>query len=100
MQLRRVSVGLPTGLSFEVSDLLLVQAWAEFHDLRMEVELDYSADGDEYEEVVGLFAQSTGFRRWLVWRSFDGIVVQPMVGRATMFDSFADALEMLIPVRD
>jgi len=77
-----------------------VQAWADFHDLRMEVELDNASDGDEYEEMVSLFARATGFRRWMVWRSCDGIVVQPMVGRAALFDSFAEALDMLIPARD
>lgn len=100
MQLRRTSVGMPTGLSFDVPDLLLVQAWAEFHDLRMAVELDVSAEGEDYEEVLGLFAQTSGFRRWMIWRSCDGIVVQPMVGRPMLFDAVSEALEVLIPARD
>jgi hypothetical protein len=100
VQLRRASVRMSTGLSFEVCDLLLAKAWADFHDLRMEVELDCAADGEEYEEMVGLFARQTGFRRWMVWRSCDGIVVQPMVGRPMLFDSLAEALEGLIPLRD
>jgi hypothetical protein len=66
----------------------------------LEVELDCSTEGDEYEEVVGLFARRTGFRRWRIWRSCDGIVAQPMVGRPMMFDSVAEALEVLIPLRD
>jgi len=91
---------MSTGLSFEVADLMLAQAWADFHELRMEIELDCAAGLDEYEEMVGLFARHTGFRRWMVWRSCDGIVVQPMVGRAMLFDSVAEALEDLIPLRD
>ena len=91
---------MPTGLSFDLPDLVLIQAWADFHELRMEMELDCSADGDEYEEMIGLFVRLTGFRRWSIWRSCDGVVVQPMVGRPMMFDSVAEALEMLIPVRD
>ncbi len=100
MQLRRASVALPTGLSFDVPDLLLVRAWADFHELRMEVELDHSAGGDEYEEMIGLFARLTGFRRWMIWRSCDGVMVQPMMGRPMIFDQLSDALETLIPVRD
>ena len=100
MQLRRLSVRMPTGLSFDVPDLVLARAWADFHELRMEMELDCSAEGDEYEEMIGLFERLTGFRRWSVWRSCDGIVAQPMVGRPMMFDSVAEALETLIPARD
>jgi len=100
MQLRRTSVALPTGLSFDVPDLLLVQAWAEYHDLRLAVELDVCAEGEDYEEVLGLFAQPSGSRRWMIWRSCDGIVVQPMVGRPMLFDAVAEALEVLIPARD
>jgi hypothetical protein len=97
--LRRASVRVPTGLSFKVSDLVLAQAWADFHELRMEVELDCATGGEEYEEMLCLFARRTGFRRWMIWRSCDGIVVQPLVGRPRLFDSLAEALEELIPLQ-
>jgi hypothetical protein len=100
MLLRRPLARIPKGLSFDVSDLLLVRAWADYHDLRMEVELDFAAERDEFEEIVGLFAPRTGSRRWMLWRSTDGIIAQPMVGRPRMFDNVADALETLIPVQD
>jgi len=90
----------PRGLSFDISDLLLVRAWAEFHELRMEVELDFTAEGDEFEEIIGLFSPITGARRWMIWRSAESIVAQPMVGRPRLFDTVADALEVLIPVQD
>ena len=35
----------------------MVQGWSEYHDLRMVVELDYSAEGEEYEEVLALYPQ-------------------------------------------
>jgi hypothetical protein len=41
---------VPAGLSFEVADLILLQSWAEFHDLRMVVELDHCGADGEYEE--------------------------------------------------
>jgi hypothetical protein len=96
VQPRRASISMPTGLSFELCDLKTAKTWADFHRLRMEVELDHATDGDEYEEIVALFAQGTGFRRWMIWRSCDGIVVQPMVGRPMLFDTVPEALEALI----
>ena len=90
---------LPTGLAFEVADLVLVQGWAEYHDVRMVVELDYCADDEEYEEVLALYKQGSSFRRWMMWRSVSEVVVQPMMGRALHFASVATALEHMIPVR-
>ncbi len=87
----------PTGLAFEVSDLVMTQGWADFHELRMVMELDYCAEGEEYEEVVALYPRDSAFRRWMMWRGPAGIVVQPMMGRASCFASMADALERLIP---
>jgi hypothetical protein len=97
MQLPRTSVKTPTGLSFDIPDLLMLKGWADFHDLRMVIELDVCAERDEYEELVGLYDKSRAFRRWMIWRSCDGIVVQPTMGRTMLFDVMADALEILIP---
>jgi hypothetical protein len=100
VQLRPLPAKMPTGLSFDVPDLLMLQGWAEFHDLRMAIELDVCADGDEYEELLGLYDRDRAFRRWMIWRSCDGIVVQPAMGRPTLFDFMGDALDMLIPAGD
>jgi hypothetical protein len=89
----------PKGLAFELADLVMMQGWSEYHDLRMVVELDYCAEGEEYEEVVALYKPDSSFRRWMMWRSVSDIVVQPMMGRALHFASVAVALEHLIPVR-
>lgn len=100
MQLPRASTKLPTGLSFDVPDLLMLQAWADFHDLRMGIDLDVCAEGEEYEELVGIYDQDRAFRRWMIWRSCDGIMVQPAMGRRMSFDFMADALELMIPAGD
>jgi hypothetical protein len=100
LQLPRTFVTTPTGLSFDVPDLLMLQGWAAFHDLRMTIELDLCVEGDEYEELLGLYDANRAFRRWMIWRSCDGIVVQPAMGRTMLFDTMADVLEILIPVRD
>lgn len=90
---------LPVGLAFELADLVMVQGWSEFHGLRMVVELDYSSEGDEYEEVIAFYPEDSAFRRWMMWRDISEIVVQPMMGRAIRFGSVADALDHLIPAR-
>jgi len=99
MESPRVSARSLTGQSFEVADLLLIQAWGEFHDLRIVIELDYIAGGDEYEEVVSLYHRDRTFRRWMMWRTGDGLVVQPLLGRPLRFARVADALDALIPQR-
>jgi hypothetical protein len=97
VQLPRATVRLPTGFSFDVPDLLMLRAWADFHELRMAIDLDVCADGEEYEELVGLYDKDRAFRRWMVWRSCEGIMVQPAMGRRMLFDYMADALELMIP---
>jgi hypothetical protein len=100
MQLPQTFVKLPTGFSFDIPDLLLLRGWADFHDLRMVIELDVHIEDEEYEELLALYDRGCAFRRWMLWRSCDGIVVQPTMGRMMLFDCMADALEVLIPVRD
>ena len=90
---RRLQNSIPTGLAFELSDLVILQGWAEYHDLRMVIELDYWADGEEYEEVVALYPHNSSFRRWMIWRDLNGVVVQPIVGRSTRSGSVCEALE-------
>jgi len=87
----------PAGLAFELADLVMAQGWSAFHDLRMVIELDYCAEGEEYEEVLAFYPPHSAFRRWMLWRGQRGIVVQPMMGRAICFASVAEALEKLIP---
>jgi len=100
VQLPPTTIQPPTGLSFDIPDLLLVQAWADYHNLRMEIDLDIAAGGDEYEELLNLSYGQSEHRRWMIWRSRHAIVVQPMMGRKMMFPVMADALEALIPVQD
>jgi hypothetical protein len=96
--MRRPTTGpaVQAGLAFEVADLILLQGWAEYHDLRLAVELDHcGADGD-YEEMVAIYAKDSHQLRWLLWRTNE-IIVQPLIGRAIHCPSVADALEILSP---
>lgn len=89
----------PMGLAFEIADLMLLQGWADFHDIQMTVELDHCVEGEEYEEVVAFYARESQLRRWILWRAANGIVVQPLIGRSRRFGTVADALETLVPAR-
>ena len=51
MQPPKLVPNVPTGLAFEIADLMMLQAWAEFHDVQMVVELDHCVEGEEYEEA-------------------------------------------------
>ena len=95
----QLSPNAPTGLAFEIADLMLLRGWADFHDVQMTVELDHCVEGDEYEEVVAFYARDSQLRRWILWRSSGEIIVQPLIGRSCRFVSVADALGSLIPAR-
>jgi hypothetical protein len=99
MEMPRISPNLPTGLAFEIADLMLLQGWADFHDVQMVVELDHCVEGEEYEEVIAFYGHDSQLRRWILWRASGEIVVQPLIGRSCRFCSVADALESLIPAR-
>jgi hypothetical protein len=87
----------PTGCSFEVAELLMLRAWAEWHDLRLVIELDHCIDGDEYEEVIALYPPESPLREWTVWRSACAIIVVPMHGRSIRFETISDVLHALLP---
>ena len=85
MQRPQISPNAPTGLAFEIADLMLLQGWADFHDVQMAVELDHCVEGEEYEEVIAFYAKDSQLRRWILWRSSGEIIVQPLIGRSCRF---------------
>ena len=64
--------------------------------MRMIVELDHCVDGHEYEEIVAIYAKGTEVRRWNLWRSWDEVIVQPLIGRSMRFFTW---LKQLTPCR-
>ena len=99
MQTPKLIPNAPTGLAFEIADLMMLQGWAEFHDAQMVVELDHCVEGEEYEEVIAFYARDSQLRRWILWRAADGVIVQPLIGRSRRFKTVVDALETLVPAR-
>lgn len=85
------------GIAFTIPELLLVTAWAEFHNLRLSIELDWHVDQTEYEEVITLALPGRTSAHCLLWRATDGIVVQPMVGRAMRYGTISNALDAICP---
>lgn len=100
MQPSRRVVTYPAGLSFDIPDLLMLRAWADYHDLHMGLALDTVIAGAVYEEFVTLTDARRTDGRWGLWRSADGIVLQGMAGAPRLFATMADALELLIPTTD
>ena len=90
-----VGISLPTGLAFEITDLMLLQGWATLHGVQMVVELDHCVEGEEYEEVIAFYPKDSSLRRWILWRAPCEIVVQPLIGRGSRFATVADALAVL-----
>lgn len=87
----------PVGIAFEVPELLMLTAWAEFHELRLVIELDYYVDGEEYEEVAVLYLAGSRLRRWMLWRAHDAVVVEPAAGASFRLGCIADVLNRLVP---
>jgi hypothetical protein len=99
METPRIAVNLPTGLAFEITDLMQLQGWADLHGVQMVVELDHCVEGEEYEEVVAFYAKDSLLRRWILWRAPCEIVVQPLLGRSSRFPTVTDALALLTTAR-
>jgi hypothetical protein len=96
MEILRINPKPPLGLAFEISDLMLLQGWAEFHNVHMVVELDHWVEGEEYEEVVAFYAKGSPLRRCNLWRSASDIILQPLIGRSRHFGSITEALDSMI----
>jgi hypothetical protein len=86
-----------SGLAFDVPDLHLAQAWANFHRLRMIVYIDRVTGPDDADEVLGFTVRDGAPPLWHLWRDEDAICVQPAIGRTVRFARLVDALDSLIP---
>lgn len=84
------------GISFGIPELMIAQGWAEFHGLRMAVELDHATEAEEYEEVLAFYKGSEQLRRFLIWRDQRELVVQPLIGRPSRFGTISDALDSIV----
>jgi hypothetical protein len=94
---RPIAGRLPKGIAFDISDLLLIQGWADQLEIAMSIRLDHGAPAEEYEEVIALHEGMTDSCRAILWRDAEAVFVQPLVGRRQRFPGVAEALESLLP---
>jgi hypothetical protein len=87
----------PTGLAFEIADLVLLQAWAERHRVSMQIRLDHAVQGEEYEEVIAIHTGASNGAQLIIWRNAASVFVQPLVGRRQKFASLSQALDSVLP---
>jgi hypothetical protein len=88
----------PKGLSFDIADHVIASQWAVSNRLRLSVDLNYSVEGEEYEEVLALSVESPDRRLWcVIWQQSDCVMVQPMLGRPSQHACLIDALSALAP---
>jgi hypothetical protein len=85
------------GLSFAVSDLVLLRGRSEARSVRMVVRLDHGSDVEEYEEVLAFHSGESPLCRWIMWRNADAVFVQPLIGRRREYGSAVEAIEALLP---
>jgi hypothetical protein len=77
--------------SFTVRELIILSAWAEFHDLRLIIEPGHCESG---EIVTG--CEGDGFNATpAIFRAPDQIVVQPRLGQSRVFQTICDALDAI-----
>jgi hypothetical protein len=82
----------PTGLSFEVMDLVRIEKWAELNDVIALVRLDYGTAGEEYEELIEFRTRFNSPCQLIMWRSADTVFVHPLVGVRRQYGSVRHAL--------
>lgn len=85
------------GIAFTVPELMLLSAWAEYHAIRMVIELDNCVDGAEYEEVVALYPEGSPIRQWTLWRAPDAVMMEAMQGEGLRAECICDVLDQLMP---
>lgn len=85
------------GQSFTVPELMIMSAWAEYYGLRLVIELDTCVDDAEYEEVAAFYSPGLQIRRWSMWRSEDGLVLERLNAPAIREACVGKMLERLSP---
>jgi hypothetical protein len=85
--------------SFEVWQLTVLRAWAEYHGLEMAIDLASQVEGAECEELVILRARHTG-NRWTLWRTTDAIMLRSIGAPVSEFNLLAEVCAAIAPAVD
>src|ERR1700753_2796172 len=87
------------GLSFDLGDLVLMEAWSQSHDLRMIVRTDHATEDDEYEEIVVFRRKRSRSGNWMMWRDVETVWLQSAFGPCRGYVCVADAIATIVPER-
>lgn len=82
-----------TGLSFDVPELIIAQAWADYHDLDFRVQLDGLSGDIACDELLSFRASNS--QHWIISRTRNGVVAITNDTAPQHFDSLAEALESI-----
>ena len=61
----------------------------------MLIRLDHGPDGEEYEEVIALYTETSSQCHLIMWRNAAAVFLQPLIGQKQRYGSVAKALESL-----
>jgi hypothetical protein len=95
---RQRSVALPPthGTTFAASELILIQSWAEFHDLSVSIEFDSFWDSEPLDEAIALYPADSPYRRWTLVRHVDAVETRHVFGERRILRSVPEALDSMI----
>jgi hypothetical protein len=96
MPVTQVQTKTLRGLSFSLSDLILIRCWSQASSLRMVIRLDHGSDTEEFEEVLAFHIGDSSSCCSIMWRHANEVFVQPLIGRIQGYCSVAEAFEALI----
>jgi hypothetical protein len=91
MPTQKFSSNAPMGIAFEIDELIALRAWANDHDIRMTIELECA----ECEELLAFQAQRPVLQHWVMWRTGQEVIVQPVIGRPRRFSSVNQMIEAM-----
>jgi hypothetical protein len=81
------------GIAFDLADLTLIKRWADARAIRMAIRLDYGMEGEDFEEVIGFYPETSYICPLIMWRTAKFVFVLPLVGSARRYRTVARALE-------
>ncbi len=85
-------VKTPFGLSFLLEDLVFARRWAEQAGLALEIALDRTVDGAEFEELLRVTTRDRAHCLLTIWRTERGVVGQEARGLPLIYGSVRAAL--------
>jgi hypothetical protein len=78
------------------SELILIQSWAEFHNLWVSIEFDNFWDSEPLDEAIALYPAASPYRRWTLVRHMGRVETRHLFGERRILRSVPEALDSMI----